>query len=267
MNKRVTSMPNADYQSADGISHTGLMMVSRNPSDLVWAKNAPVDASKSATKDIGTALHSALLEPEKFEDDVFISSVKGRTTKKFADEVAENPGKTVLTEEEAEKIRIMVASANAHPTFKAMVSAQGYNECSIFAQDEKRDILLKCRPDRDCISKHGLIFDVKTTDSLDDWRNPKQWINPLFKFNYGLQACHYLNTASIFYGKDVKEFTFLVLQKSVQFGRYPVAVFTITEDELGALGFWDAYNANLDKYAECYHANKWTGVERFAIDI
>ena len=265
--QRITSMSNADYQDAEGISHTGLMMVSRNPGDLVWAKTAPVDASKSQTKDLGTALHTALLEPEKFEDDVLISSVKGRNTKTFQEEVDANPGKVVMTEEEAEKIRLIVASANCHPTFKTMLNAKGHNECSIFAHDEKRDILLKCRPDRDCISEHGLIFDVKTTDSLDDWRNPKTWINPLFKFSYGLQACHYLNTASLFYGKEVTEFTFLVLQKSVQFGRYPVAVFTITDDELGALGFWDTYNANLDKYAECYHSNKWFGVERFAIDI
>lgn len=267
MNKRLTDMSNKEYQSAEGISHTGLMMVSRNPADLVWAKSAPIEASKSATKDTGTALHTAMLEPEKFEDDIFISSVKGRTTKKFQEEVAENTDKTVLTEEEAEKVRIMVASANAHPTFKAMLNAKGYNESSVFAHDEKRDIMLKCRPDRDCFESSKIVFDVKSTDSLDEWRHPKTWINPLIKFGYGLQACHYLNTLSLFYGEEVNEFTFLVAQKSVALGRYPVGVFTITSDDLAALGLWDVYNANLDKYADCYHNNKWYGVERFALDI
>ena len=263
----IKQLTNAKYQAHDGLSHSELMLLQNSPADLIWSKNAPIDTSKTSVFDFGTAVHTALLEPLLMDKTLHVSGFKGRTTQGFLKDVAENPDKIVLTESEVEQLQIMVASCKAHPTFNFYMNLAGNNENSIFAEDKERGIMLKCRADRDCAANimkaDVLLCDVKTTASLDDWRSDKEWINPLFKYGYGLQACHYLNVASLHYGFEINKFVFLVLSKSASFGRYPVGVFEIRRDELETMGFWQQYQANLDTYAECKANQDWISCEHF----
>jgi hypothetical protein len=252
-----TTMTNAEYRSAKGISNSELLMIGRSPADYIWNMNAPTDAAKVQAKDFGTALHTAILEPDLFESTVLVSSVKGRQTKTFEQEITDNPDKVVLTEQEADQIRIMKASAMAHPVFARIINQSKLREVSIFARDEARDIDLKIRPDIDMVESHGFIADLKTTALLDDWRSDKQWSNPLIKLNYGHTAAFYLHTASLHYGFDVNVYKFMVVQKTVSLSRYPVSVFTVDRDYLIANGFWQQMEQNLDVYAKCLHENKW----------
>jgi len=253
----IKNITNSEYRSRKGISNSELLMIGQSPADFIWNRDAPIDPSKSLTKDFGTALHTAVLEPHLFDDSIIVSSVKGRDTKTFQQEIIDNPDKTVLTEIEAEKIRIMKASAMAHPVFKQIINDSELNEVSIFARDESRDIDLKIRPDIDLVEKYGFLGDVKTTASLDDWRSDKPWANPLIKENYGHTASFYLYAASLHYGFDVDVYKFLAIQKTVKLSRYPVTVFSVDRDYLIANGFWDKMLENLDVYTKCFHENKW----------
>ena len=253
----IENMTNEEYRDADGVSNSGLLMVGQSPADYIWSKNAPIDPSKALTKDFGTALHTAILEPHLFDESVIVSSVKGRETKTFQQEVTDNPDKIVLTEIEAEKVRIMNASAMAHPVFAEIIDASTLNEASIFVRDESRDIDLKIRPDVDLVERFGFLADVKTTADLSDWRNDRPWINPLYKHNYGHTAAFYLYAASLHYGFDVNTYKFLVVQKSASLARYPVSVFTVDRDYLIANGFWAKMESNLDVYAKCLRENNW----------
>ena len=95
------------YRAANGLANSDALMIECNPSDFVWSKNAPRDNRKANTMDIGTALHCRLLEPEKYKDTIFVSSVKGRSTKKFQDEQDEHKDKIVITQEEFDHIELM----------------------------------------------------------------------------------------------------------------------------------------------------------------
>lgn len=253
----IENISNQEYRGRKGISNSEMIMVGTSPADHIWSKNAPFDESKVLTKDFGTAFHTSVLEPELFDDTVIVSSVKGRDTKTFQQEIIDNPDKTVLTEIEAEKIRVMRASGMAHPVFASIINDCKLKEVSIFARDESRDIDVKIRPDIDCVESHGFIGDLKSVALLDDFRSDKPWQNPLIKHNYGHTAAFYLHVASLHYGYDVDVYKFLAVQKTVQLGRYPVSVFTVDRDYLIANGFWDKMIENLDVYTKCFHNNTW----------
>lgn len=251
------------YRNAEGLANSDALMIADNPSDFVWSRKAPRDNSKANTMDIGTALHCYLLEPEKYKDLIFISSVKGRTTKKFNEEQLENKDKIVLTQEEADHIELMGKSVFAHPSANGLLNLVGDCESSVFAVDESTGVSLKCRPDKDAVESSGIIIDVKTTMSLDDWRSDKEWINPLYKFNYGHQASFYTDVLEQHYNTTIDNFVFLVVQKSIKLGRYPVGVFQISRGELVELGFWAQHRANIEEFKRCTDQDDWVHAENF----
>lgn len=252
-----------DYRAHDSVSNSTLLTVANNPSDVIWALKAPRDVTKSVAADFGTALHTAILEPEKFDDQVYVSSVAGRTTKTFSKEIEDNPDKIVLTESEVQQIKLMQASGIAHPAFNSATSIVNHVESCLFVHDDEFNLDLKIRPDLDSVELDGMLTNLKTTANLDDWRSDRHWINPLFKFNYGHDAAYSLYVASKFYGRELTSYRFAVLQKSVSLGRYPVGVFTITKRELIELGFWEEMLTNLRKFADCYHTDQWLFEESF----
>ena len=264
MQNQRSQISHDSYRKINAVCNSELLMLQHNPGDIIWSKTAPVDPSKVQAKDFGSALHKAILEPESFDDDVMVSSVKGRETKTFQAEAEANPDKYVLTEEEATKIRIMHQSAMCHPAFKHYMDMESHRESSIVVTDPVRNILMKIRPD---IDWNGLfIGDVKSTATIDDWRVDvdKYWIHPLYKLGYGHTAAFYLHVASIFYGRNIDVYKFFLLQKSVSLGKYPVAVFSITREQLIEWGFWQQMELNLDRYTECVKKDDWLHEETFS---
>lgn len=256
-----------EYRKDCGLANSGALLIARSPSDYVWSKSAPSNAAKSTTGDFGTALHCALLEPEQYNDLVIVTGIKGRTTKGFIELQAENPEHIILTEDEAEQVRIMVASVMAHPAAAFLINADGKCESSMFINDKETGVRLKCRPDKDAVRSLGYIVDVKTTACIDDWRSDKEWVNPLFKYNYGHQASFYTDIAEQFYNTEINQFVFLAVQKTSEFGKYPVAVFVLTKEQMIEQGFWTSHRVNIDTFKHCIQNNAWLSFESFNLQI
>jgi exodeoxyribonuclease VIII len=251
------------YRVADGLANSDALMIENNPGDFLWSKEAPRDNKKSKTTDIGTALHCAILEPKKYKEHIIVSKFKGRTAKGFEEEQKENKNKVVLTQDEYDQVNLMAESVKAHPSAKYLLDCAGDCESSVFVKDQQTGVELKCRPDKDCVESAGIIIDVKTTASIDDWRSDKEFINPLYKFNYGHGASFYTDVLEQHYNTTIDSFVFLVIQNSIKLNRYPVAVFQISRDELIALGFWDRHRANVFEYSRCKSQNDWVHTESF----
>ena len=251
------------YRAADGLANSDAQMIEHNPGDLMWSKSAPRNNAKSKTTDIGTALHCAILEPEKYKEHIVVSAFKGRTAKGFEAEQLENKNKVVLTQDEFDQVNLMAESVLSHPSAKSILDLAGDCESSVFVKDKETGVQLKCRPDKDAVQSAGIVIDVKTTADIDDWRSDKEWINPLYKFNYGHGASFYTDVLEQHYGVEIDSFVFLVIQNSVRLGRYPVAVFQISKQELIDLGFWDRHRANISEFSRCKKANDWVHVETF----
>ena len=251
------------YRAADGLANSDALMIENNPGDCVWSKKAPRNNAKSKTTDIGTALHCAILEPEKYKDHIVVSELKGRTAKGFEAEQLDNKDKVVLTKDEYEQVNLMAKSVLVHPAAKSILDLVGDCESSVFVKDKETGVELKCRPDKDAVQSAGIVIDVKTTADIDDWRSDKEWINPLYKFNYGHGASFYTDVLEQHYNTEIDSFVFLVIQNSVKLGKYPVAVFTISKAELIDLGFWDRHRANISEFNRCKSGDDWIHTESF----
>ena len=261
---KLLKITNEEYRDIDAISNGELQQIAHNPADYIWNKNAPVDTTRTAEFDFGTALHTALLEPDLFNSQVVIyDQTKTRETVKFQ-QFMQNQSKEsiVLLESEYDKVRFTVDSALAHPTFKAYVDKCEHRETSIIG--ELAGVKVKIRPDLHS-DKLGIIGDLKSTASLDDWRESARWKNPLFKLGYGHTAAFYMDVYEEYLGRPVNEYTFLVCQKAINCGRYPVAVITVTRDELEMYGFFEQVYVNLEAYKECLESGDWLSVERFPV--
>lgn len=252
------------YRNADGLANSELQMFAKNPSNYVWSKNAPSDPTKADASDFGTALHTSLLEPELYDDQVIISSTKGRTSAAFHQIQKSNKGSIVLTDVEDDQIKLMTESAIAHPMFQRILCAKGACEASIFVDDPETGLRLKIRPDKIIDSCSPPIFnDVKSTRDIKDWRNSALWKNPLFDMGYGFTAAYYMYVGSIHYNIEMTTYNFCVVSKSASLGRYPVSVFTITKDQLIEYGFWQEMLDSLAHFKECKEKNKWVAYEQF----
>lgn len=258
-----TDMHQDEYRQIQALSNSDALMIETSPADFPWSKTAPTNFAKVQTKDMGTALHALLLEPETYDDLILVSSVKGRNTKSFENEVAENPNNIVLTAEEAEQIKIMAGSVSAHPTASKLLKVAGPTECSVIVNDPIEMVNLKCRPDKNAVESIGACIDIKKTADLSKWRSDKEWLNPMFEFGYGHQAAFYLHTLSLHYGFEVTRFIFIAIQSSIALGRYPVGVFEVSKEQLIAWGFWGRMLANIDKYKQCAESGNWEHLETF----
>jgi hypothetical protein len=109
------------------------------------------------------------------------------------------------------------------------------------------------------------LYDVKTTASIEDWRSDTRWKNPLFTHGYGHTAAFYMDAMSAFCGEQIDTYTFLVVQKTINLGKYPVAVIEITREECERYGFFDEVYNNLDKYKEALTTNNWIENEKFPL--
>jgi len=92
-------MPDHAYHASAGISKHGLDAIARSPLDYVMGKLHP--RSSTPAMALGTALHTLLLEPERFADQFVpaeYTSFRSKEAKAWKAEV-EAAGKTVLATE------------------------------------------------------------------------------------------------------------------------------------------------------------------------
>jgi exodeoxyribonuclease VIII len=155
---------------------------------------------------MGTALHTKILEPHLFDSEILVYPGAIRRGKDWDAFSAENKGKTILTLSELDKVNVMVASYEANPTAVDLVSGCEY-EHTLLADYE--EIRLKVRCDGINVSK-GYIFDVKSTAYGSGVDIFKETVSGL---SYDLSGYMYAKIASMVYGQKF-DFYFVVCSKA-----------------------------------------------------
>lgn len=235
------NMSNEEYHKHPSISKSQLDLFSQDQYAIEWQKNCPQDQEKIKTFDFGDAMHAICLEPDRLKSEfVTMPAFNLRTNIGKEEKVnflLENEGKKVLTFDEHKKLNLMFESIMAHPKARAIVESDGISESSWFWTDKDTGVECRCRPDKLIGS---LLVDVKTTPDLA-------------KFKYSVEDYRY-HVQDPFYcdglaanGVDVPGMEFLVIQKTISIGRYPVFVRRLPEDvvEYGRA----IYKQNLEDYA------------------
>ena len=156
---------------------------------------------------IGNAVHTKILEPEKFEDEyaIYDGIKKGKAWTEFQEA---NAGKIILSQREM--IEVNVATDNVFNTDATVPFINGGRpEVSLFTELE--GVKIKVRADY-LNEKLSYIQDVKTTT---DMVNELTTRRKIAQFDYDLSAAMYLDAFNTL-GLEIKDFIWIFTSKKYQ---------------------------------------------------
>lgn len=281
----IRNMPNEVYHSHPALSNSGLKTLIDCPAKYYYKYlSGEYEYKERPSFKIGKATHCYLLEGRKAFEEIYwhnpyselkkeqlIAILKADfgyddSIKKYLvsdlmqlllDEKGIEPKQVHLTKTEMNQIVCMVRSANADKKTKNALSQKGESELSIFWQDEKTGVWLKCRPDfmpYDCKN----IPDYKTTESA----NPKNFYRKFIEYSYHIQASMYRMGIKAVTGIEVQNFFFIAQEKEPPY----ISQIYLNCDELLLYGEKAIYNA-IEKYKECVATGLWNTYSDKVIEL
>lgn len=245
----VMDLPSEVYHSPVGVSASGLKSILKSPATFNHGRTHKSEASPAMI--LGSAVHTAVLESDKFADEYTVKPLGTDRRTKAGKEAFEsfekaNIGKTILGHEDWQLAKSMADRAKSHPVFSKML-ASGVAEVSFFAKSAS-EILVKARPDL-YIPSTGLLVDLKTTQDA----SPDAFIRTVINSKYHVQAAFHMEVVR-WSGLPAAEFVFAAIEKEPPFemGLYYL------DPEMIAIGRGLAMEA-LTIYGRCMASGEWPG--------
>lgn len=214
-------MNNNEYHSHEAIGSSILKKIAQK--SLLHAIKE--ERKESDALNLGSAIHCAILEPEKFNQEFLVMpKIDGRTKEGKALKAEfeiKAQGKTLLTEDQLEQVKGMLSSIHAHEIARGMLTG-GEAEYAYFAKDLATGLMLKTKPD---YKNAGALIDLKTCQDA----SREGFIRACITFNYALQAAFYLDVYNLATGENLTEFFFVAVESSAP---YAVATYKMGEVEI-----------------------------------
>jgi exodeoxyribonuclease VIII len=208
------------------------------------------EAETTPAMDLGTAVHFAALEPEKFESDL-IRGPDDRRGNKWKDALEEGAayGKLVLTSGDYDKARRMGDAARKLSIVRQLSEAQILREPSAFWTDGETGIECRCRPDIYCPALE-IIADLKTTGDA----SPFTWSKRAADMGYHAQEAWYTDGWQLAGGGGVDGFVFIVIESDHPHlaAAYELKPEAVTEGRL-------AMRKALLTYRDCHASKRFPG--------
>ena len=211
---KIVKDTNKEYHSKkEYISASGLKMIAKK--SVHHYLNADFKSTPSMA--FGTAVHTAIYEPNEFYKDYHIVPKIDKRTKAgkelYAQHAKQAEGKEILDEEDHQRILTILENLSKNQQAKDFV--QGEMELSHYL--EYNDVKVRVRPD--CINKvAGFISDVKTCQD----NSPRAFLSDVYKYKYHVQAAFYMDMLG------VNKFVFIAIETNAP---YSVEVYVL-DDEL-----------------------------------
>lgn len=239
----IEDMPEAEYHGHDSISKSGLDLIARSPAHY---KHAPPRKTTRAME-IGSAIHCALLEPERFgQDYVLLHDVADRRASAYKQNIKDHPASHVLTGEEANKVMGMQAAVYAQPEAAQQLHKAGKREISAFATDPKTGETVRCR--YDLLTDDAAALDLKKTYDA----RPEAFAKSIYNYRYHVQAAIYSDIHYWITGEPLKAYAFLAVEEEPP---HACAIYVL-DDEAMELGR-RLYRRDLNTYAHCRKMEDW----------
>lgn len=249
----LVEISNDDYHAGPGISKSHLDVIAEKSPLHYWYKYINPDRVRDEpTPDmkLGSAIHSAILEPDLFESDYIVSPAFNRRTKEgralAAEFEEENAGKTVLTLDDYEICLAIRDRVYKHPIASGLLSG-GKAEQSFYAIDPETGELIKCR--FDYLHESGAAaIDVKST--LD--ASPAGFAKSCANFRYDIQPAWYFDILDLLYGEVPEHWIFLAFEKKPP---YAIGVYYVTPEIIDRARI--AARRDFLRIVECKRNNHW----------
>lgn len=254
-------VPFSEYLQANALSNSFLCGFERSPGYAKWAADAPYDDDAESATDLGTLVHTMVLEPESLPDRYLVMPKLRLATNEGREKDAEYEAQALaadlipVSRDEFRKAQLMADSMLAHPDMRMWLrAASGYSEATILWHDTKTGLLCKARCDRLIFVPGGVvIFDVKTIARIEKLN---RWY--VQDYGYDRQRAHYVEAAESL-GRGNVWFYFGFVSSSLSIKRYPVRYVELSPDLV--TGGYQRQRARLEKYKQCLEFNDFTGAE------
>ena len=240
-------LDDASYRKLDGMSYSDLKLVAeKTPIHLLQKLHGPQVPPTPAVRaawDVGTAVHCAILEPDRWrvaekpsevESGGFITrplETMGRT--KIATEAysqwrqALPPGVIVLTNEQVQQANSIASAVITHPIASVLLERLICSEISLQFQRKRAPKVGRCRLDAvvSSVEDDGsvILVDLKTAvdASLEGWKKS------IANFRYHMQASYYIEGFQQCFSDKIRDWLWIVVEKTP-----PYAVAVHSADEL-----------------------------------
>ena len=183
-------LTNEAYHALPALSPSQIKVLGRSPLhyfDQFRAEDRE-RPEPTAAMQLGTALHTAVLEPELWDATVAVPPhAFDRRTKAGKELAAEferaAEGKIVLSPDDADRVRRMADAVHKHPAAKFLLDLPGRREASYTWKDPATGLECKTRPDWHSEDRR-LVVDVKTTKDA----SREEFAKSIANFDYHVQA-------------------------------------------------------------------------------
>lgn len=238
-----TGMPAEEYFAVEAASNSFLKDVRRSPAH---AKHKEPEDYDTRNKEIGSAIHCALLEPDEFKTRYFLCEADKRTDAFYRGMAADHGGAFVLTRPEYKRITGMMLSAYRNKRFAKYMNEPGYNEISFFSVDPETGVPVKCRFDR--LVTAGYALDLK---KCQDARGV-DFTKAITNYGYYQQVAFYMAVHEWETGERLKKFPLAAVEEKAPHG------FVMHDlDEVALILGRKHFREALNKYAECVESGVW----------
>lgn len=247
---------NEAYHSGPGISKSHLDDIApelgMTPKHY-WHRHINPDYVRPEETDatrLGTAIHTALLEPDDLGKTVIrgLDLQRRSTADKYAwaEFEQKNQGKLILKAQDFDRVVQIRDAIMRHP-FVGPLIRRGKSEQSFYTIDRETGLLVKCRPDY--MDDAGeFILDVKSTESASTAAFGKSIAN----YRYDVQPPWYEDILTNLYGERPKYWIFLAIEKDAPFCCNPI----YATDDMRRIGREKA-RRDLDLIAHCQATGQW----------
>ena len=239
--------PDHIYHAHKALSREPLLTILRKTPQQ--AKLA-LTTSKPSTPamDFGSAVHTRLLEPELYDDQIEVFSETLRNSNKFraAREVLPD-GKRLIDRTESALIEQMETAFRAHPECQEIMESAAYIETSCYWREFERELDLRCRAD--IVTDTGFIFDLKTTTDVSE----RAIMETIRRYDYLFQAALYCRGFSINLRK-LHDWGWIFIQKSE-----PFDIVVVRPDPADLEHADTEVELALERWAECEQTKSWPG--------
>jgi exodeoxyribonuclease VIII len=196
--------------------------------------------------EIGSAIHCAILEPERYASDYKIVECDARTSAMYKAACKDRSKDMVLTSAEGDGVSGMSAAIYSDPDALEILNAPGRNELSVFAKDPETGLIVKCRFDR--LNNDLMAADIKKTqDARED-----AFSRTVNTYLYHMQAAFYSDVFEWATGEQLRGFDFIAVEE-----RPPHACKVYGLDEEALMIGRAMYREALTVYAKCVDSGKW----------
>lgn len=233
---------NEDYHGSVGISSTSLKRILRSPAHYRYPK--PFDSTRA--KEIGSAIHCAVLEPERFKQDYRIVECDARTSALYKAACKDHPKERVLTTGEADNVFGMQKGVMRNPSCRELIEASGRYELSVFAKDPVTGLIVRVRYDK--LLDNGIPLDLKKTQDA----RPFAFSKAIQAYSYHLSAALYQDVWEWAFGETIQPMRWIAVEEQ---SPHSARRYKLDEETLmiGRAMCREALNI----YAECLDRDSW----------